>query len=170
MAEPEDAQAVSEAEELARRAEALAARADELAREAETMAQSDEEIARLERELAALEEEKRALDKEFAEAASAAQQEGGESPGGYPGGGSGGRARARARWYGPPGDGEAFDGFTSFATAMASRLSTIGQRLGDTMSDAFSTMHLRAKDVIERSVEVEGAVPVQVENFSGGVT
>src|SRR4051812_48185969 len=52
---------------------------------------------------------------------------------------------------------------------MASRLSMIGARLGETMSETFASMPPRASDTVERSVPVEGPVSVRVENFAGWV-
>src|SRR5205823_5000177 len=131
----------------------------------------DEEIARLERELAALEEEKRRLDEEFAAVGAGFEdhsqhQEGAEEPWKEGACWYRGRSRARTRWTGWDQDPQ---GFAGFAAAMASRLSVIGARLGETMSDAFSGMHFRATDTIERSVPVDGPVAVRVENFAGWV-
>ena len=172
MGEPEDvrdaeaAQAMSAAEALAQRAEELAARADELARQAESVAQSDEEIARLEKELAALEEEKRRLDREFAELGAGADEHAG--PGDENRAGEGAGWGHDHGWHGH-GDYAGFSGFSGFASTMASRLSALGARLGETMSDAFGSMHLRATDTVERSMAVDGPVAVRVENFSGWV-
>jgi len=137
------------AENLAERARELSARAERIAQHAADAAESAEALADLERELADLDDEERKLDEEFQQlgtdqSGDAADSAGSDHPRG-------------ADWA------------TGWADRFAERMETLGTRVSEAISGAFTSRSFGISDTIERSIEVEGAVPVRIDSFAGKV-
>lgn len=148
---------------LAGRAREIMDRAARLMADAEEAARAGAELTEIERRLAGLEEEQRRLDQDFVTVGATTEtaEAIAPAPGDVRHDGAEGRRRGSAhdsRWQ----------GFGSWAGNLAE---TILGNLGSSLGDSFSSLADldQPGQVLERELEVRGAMAVRVESFAGPV-
>jgi hypothetical protein len=164
----EEREDLNRADELAARARELSQRAAQISERASDTSDSDAALAALERELADLDEEERKLDEEFGDllherrvddddASSRDRDHDGHD------------TRARGH-HGDEARTSTEERVSSWADRFTERMETLGDRIADALTSAFTSRSFGASDTVEREVEVDGPLPVTVDSFAGSVT